>query len=227
MDKNIVYVLSEVAGSMNEIKVHLKLSGKFEIKEALAESDLGRFREKGLIVFDCTLLTEQHFGFVTRMARAVPQAKILVLASQIPLVSYAKLAQFSNLATLQKPCMPREVSEKLLAMATNNFSQDKGAQNRFPRFQTNQPINVLVLNSGLLIPSRMINYSNGGAFFAYRGLGLKVGDRVQVGFTEESGLKFAGVQKLRSRVVWFHNGGDPENPERGVGVQFLGLDSIP
>ena len=79
---------------------------------------------------------------------------------------------------------------------------------------------MMVMRSGLLVPTRMMNYSNGGAFRSYRGISLRISDTIQVGLTDEQSAKAAGVVLFNAKVAWIQGGTDPRDHDRGVGVQF-------
>lgn len=118
---------------------------------------------------------------------------------------------------MQKECPPGALEAILSKIVTKEDIQAA----RFPRFQTDQTVRLMVTATGLLIPTRMKNYSAGGAFLEYRGISLKVGDHIQVAIPAiEEKSRTKARRPFDAKVIWISSGDNPRSPSRGVGIQF-------
>lgn len=225
MEKRALYILSELPATVQDLKVSLQQTGRFQIKDQLAATDLKNFRESGVLIFDCVRMKQVQLQFIKRLVQAVPHAKVLVMAHQIPVLTYQRLADLPNVAALQKPYLDHEMMTAVDSLIGSTWNPLQIPQ--YPRFHTNEHMNVMVVRSGLLIQTRMTDYSNGGAFICYRGISLKVGDQLQVGLTDEYSVQAAGISQLPARVVWLRKDAPEFRGEKGVGVQFVDPKNTP
>ena len=115
------------------------------------------------IIFSCGVMTVDQYATFAIVAKAFPNTQILVLAFEIPVRFYGQIVKFKNTAALQKKHSPDILTAVLKKIAGDEPFDDRQAP-RFPRFKTDQPVRLLVLKTGLMIPSRtQKNYSAGGA----------------------------------------------------------------
>lgn len=215
-------LLISFSGSDGQARRRLEESGAFEVvTRSAAEILTSTPASLGIsgVVFDSGLMTDAEFEVMTKVAKIFESIQVLVLARELPIYNYQKLGNFENAATLQKECETGIFHSVLSKIVT----AEKIEPSRFPRFQTDQGVNLIVLKTGLLVPTQMKNYSAGGAFLSYHGISLKVGDQIQLGIQSRSGeLRRSAVQQMRAKVVWIHQGDGPRSPTRGVGIQFSG-----
>lgn len=206
---------------------------KFEKSTNAFDADFWQKNSFATIVFDCHNLQQQELITMLRLTKIAPEIPLMVLANQISLQSYGCMDLLKDMVALQKPFDPSVFMTLLERVVTRQHFQSA----RTPRFITNQPANMLVIKTGLLIPTRMRNYSSGGAFLEYHGISLKVGDQIklklQYNETDVSNKvdnKGAFKKSLASnkeqypaKVVWIREGEglNDRSPARGVGVQFL------
>lgn len=204
------------------------LQGKpFEIYLAPLEQKLNlstyAAHNYGLAVLDTKSLNQPEINKVLEVANFFKSIFTLVLAEQITIRAYQQLTQIKDLITLQKPFELDLLST--LAGKLMLSSEVPDGRQRFPRFITDEPARMMVMKSGLLITTRMKNYSAGGAFLEYKGISLRPGDRIQVNLLSNDQLQIGSNKTkknllIHAKVVWIKNGDNPRSPGRGVGVQF-------
>ena len=183
-----------------------------------------------LLLFDCDSLTRQQVAWLEHLSRMSNAVPLIILAFEISLYAFQQIAKMNHMVTLQKP-YNEAVFDAILGRL---LASEKDPAARLPRFITDQPVRMLVMNSGLLIPTRMKNYSAGGAFLEYRGISLKVGDRLQLRMdgetvTDADAAAATGKEEtaLQAKVIWIKDGDNPRSPARGVGVQFIDTGAKP
>jgi Tfp pilus assembly protein PilZ len=202
----------------------LSQSGEYQVVHTLtAVLDPRLFEEQSFttVIFDCDILNDKQMTTLRNLSEKIGSAQILILARHIPILAFRQVGTMQNMVALQKPFDEKIFLTVLKGMA----SADPAASlQRMPRFITDQPVRLVVLGTGLLIPTRMRNYSAGGAFIEYNGISLKVGDRLQVNFVGEAApLRPAETIQLKAKVVWIKDGDGTRGSVRGVGVQFLNI----
>ncbi len=171
-------------------------------------------------IFDCNDLNKREFVGVKRTTELIQFAPTLVLATQIALFSFRRISILKNTLTVQKPC-DTQVTITLLERML--IAPDIKTP-RSPRFITDTPVRLMHLKTGLLVPTRMRNYSASGAFFEYKGLSFKVGDPVEINLEKEDPNSLDETLKMRAKVIWLHEGKSGgsvgSSIMRGIGVQF-------
>jgi hypothetical protein len=167
-----------------------------------------------LAVINQTHLDEHSAPPLIKLNRSLPSLPLLVLSQQISIFAYRKIGQLNNFVTLQKPFQDTVFSN----LVQKIISEQPIQPSILPRFVTDEPVRILVLGTGLHLTSRMKNYSAGGAFVQYRGISMKVGDRLRVGFPN-SGDRSESAS-LRGHVRWIKEGDGPSSAMRGIGIQF-------
>lgn len=170
-----------------------------------------------VIIVDCHVFDQAELDYVLKLSGQSPESRFLILADQIALNSYRQANSMNGMVALQKP-FAAMVFETLLSELTNNPNYKPA---RCPRFITDEPARMMVLNSGLLIPMRMRNYSASGAFLEYHGISLKVGDQVKLLLNKAGTVKASSGLNVTAKVIWIRNGDHSRSPIRGVGVQFV------
>lgn len=142
------------------------------------------------------------------------QAPILLAGKQIPVACYQQLAELRRILVVQSPLSP-EAIESLLNKALSGEILEAGS---LPRFLTNQPVRVIDTKTGLMIKTRMRNYSPTGAFLEYTGISMRIGSRLKLEFVNDR----LGSDDVRyeAKVIWIKSGFGTEVC-RGVGVQFF------
>lgn len=180
--------------------------------------------DSNIILYSCDSLDNFQLSWLIPLAKMNPEAQLFILAQQISLFVYQQISIMENIITIQLPCTPKLLGRAIQAHAERSASQSIEPLKKFPRFITDEPVRLMVMDSGLLISSRMLNYSIGGAFIEYNGISMRIGNSLKVNFLNqesESSTKM-GLQ-LNGRVVWIKNSQDPLNDQRGVGVKFFNL----
>lgn len=220
--KNILFICGEFGEINAEIEELLKPVKQYKITFAkhlkVLASPLLHANHYDVIIFNCHCLDKDELAFLLKIANLTENIPILILATQIGIFSYTKVDALQNMVTLQKP-FNRDVFLSLLARAA--FGMDFRPI-RCPRFITDEPVRMIVVKTGLLIPTRMRNYSSGGAFLEYRGISLQVGDLIQISLGSSPSSQMKGNLLMRAKVIWIRDGDHARSPVRGVGVQFLG-----
>lgn len=224
MPKPVALVLNDSIEDGQELLEAVESTGYFETIAARGKFlasiavSLKRYR---LIIFDCDNLGERELSELLQVSELLETShtdgQILVLAEQISIAAYRQVSRMKNMITLQKP-----FSMTIFRSVLGRLSGYGGAEAAsFPRFITDEPVRMVVLKTGLLIPTRMKNYSAGGAFLEYRGISLKVGDTIQLNLGNRESMQKAHGYQLRARVIWIQEGDGPRSASRGVGIQFL------
>lgn len=205
--------------SAAEIEGHLRRDGGHDLHvQSLSDPDSLQSTSSTALILDCKILNDQGLSKLLELRKSLLVDSTLVLARQIPIETYRNLFYLPSTATLQKP-FPFPAFDSALSQLT---SSQPVAPTPFPRFKTDEPVRFVELRTGLIIPSRMKNYSIGGAFLEYRGVSLQPGDNVQIGFSPNQYVLPKNSIQLKARVVWVK--ATTKNIfERGVGVQFLGV----
>lgn len=171
-----------------------------------------------LVMVNCNVLNGSHLSGLLAYAKKSPTSQFLVLASQISIHAYRRVADMTNVITLQMPCEP-SIFEGLLREVTRGM--DLAAQQRFPRFVTDEPARVMVMETGLMIPTRMRNYSVGGAFLEYKGISLKIGHSLDINLSNQENPPSNERLRMTAKVIWIREGDNRNSSSRGVGVQFI------
>lgn len=192
----------------------------FELVQLDKEIGLaGKLREieSDAIVFDSPVLCQYELVVLNEILKIKPKASLIVLADHITIFSYKEIAKFHNTIALQKPMQPA-VFLSLLDKATR---REDVTPDRSPRFIIDEAVRIVAERSGLVVPTRMRNYSAGGAFLEYRGISLKVGDRLSMRMTKIG--KDNEPLDVKAKVVWIREGDSPTSAARGIGIQFLDI----
>jgi hypothetical protein len=197
----------EAAGQYSVVRMNLQ--------EAL-ETGFEDQRRFSATVLNCHFLNTTEFAAVQKLSRTTPNLPILVAARQIALESYRKIDSLHNTVAIQKEFQPEVFTELLERMSKGDGYKPVVS----PRFLTDAEVRVMVLDSGLIIRSRMRNYSSSGLFIEYRGISLKVGDIVRVSVPCPDATETRASLNLKARVVWERKFG-MRSPARGVGLQFI------
>ena len=184
---------------------------------ALRTSTLLKEQTFPCMVFVCDELLEADVEFLQAVSAHPSEMPVLILTPRIGVHLYSQARLMDNMVALQSPC-----DDKIILGIIDKMSAERSF--RFdvcPRFITNEPVRMMVRKTGLLIPTRMRNYSATGAFLEYRGISLKIGDRIQLNL----GTLHAAPKKeqvmVEAKVVWIREGDGLRSPARGVGVQFI------
>lgn len=218
-----VCLIGESSHSSYDIESHLSRLGGYTIRrQHMTRIDFTNPGASDLLVFDSRVLSELHYACLWRVAQEFSEKPMLIMANEIPISVYQRLYSLKNTATLQKPCE----LEYLRAVLETMRARKELLPTRFPRFNTDQAIRIMVMRTGLYLPSRMKNYSAGGAFVEYRGISLCVGDQLKVSFESED-LKSQRKTALSAKVIWIRNREDVQLRGPGVGVQFLQSNTEP
>ena len=219
MSKGDVCLISESAESAKEIEAYLKQIGSFFVRRHhMTKIDFTDPEASQVIIFDSlTAMTQTHFHCLWRVAKQFTTKPTLVIAREIPISIYRHLCLLRNTAALQKPCDPKLFGEYLTKLQTG----EELKPTRYPRFNTDQPIRIMVMRTGLYLPSRMKNYSVGGAFVEYRGISLRIGDQLQVSFEDAEAGRPQKSSIMPAKVMWIRTRENAAEHGPGVGVQFL------
>lgn len=170
-----------------------------------------------VVIYNCDSLGEMQLVFLKKISQALGHRKFLVLARQFSVHAYREVGAIDNMIALQRP-FQMDVFKTILSTI---LSRSEPPSRRFPRFITDEPVRMVVMKSGLLIPTRMKNYSVGGAFLEYRGISLKVGDTLRLGLDPKEQIHPSKTFQLMAKVIWIKNGEHPRSANRGIGIQFL------
>ncbi len=169
-------------------------------------------------IFSCRYFGRFELDAVLRLATNTEQRPILIVAKQIALECYRKIDLLQNTVALQVPFHTEIFTTLLGRICAGREFKPKISS----RFVTNEEVRVLSLETGLMINSRMRNYSSGGVFIEYRGISLKVGERVQISMASQLALEEESHLHLQAKVVRERKIDDnPQSPARGVGLQFV------
>jgi len=172
-----------------------------------------------LAILNLNVLDERLTTQSVKLHKFLPQLPLFVLARQISIFAYRQIGPLDNFVTLQKP-----YQEEMFDSIISRIILEKSVRpSLLPRFVTDEPARMMVLRTGLLVTTRMKNYSAGGAFLQYNGISVKVGDKIQLNF-ETSNVK--PTASIRGEVRWITDGTRPQSPTRGVGVKFTEISTF-
>lgn len=169
------------------------------------------------ILYACDCVNERQLRWILPLAKRSPNSQFLILTDQISLHAYRQVASMENVITLQMP-----VDQNVVKSMIDQFkvlSSVKDSQ-RFPRFITNEPVRMVVMETGLLIPSTMKNYSVNGAYIEYKGIHLRVGHNLKVNLPKQENPLSKKPMQLDGRVVWVREANNNAGSSSGIGVQF-------
>lgn len=224
MQKPVALLLCDAPDQSQELHDALVATELYEVISArgkLLTNLAVSLKKYSLVIFDCDRLGEEELSQLLKISDLMEDGRtsgqILVLAEQISIFAYRQVARMKNMVTLQKP-FSRGMFNAVLAKLAATGNRDDAP---FPRFITDEPVRMVVMKTGLLIPTRMKNYSAGGAFLEYRGISLKVGDTIQLNLGNRDSMQRSRGFQLRARVAWIKEGDGPRSVSRGVGIQFL------
>lgn len=173
-----------------------------------------------LILVNCDVLNAGQLSGLLVYANRNRNSQFLVLARQISIHAYRRVAEMKNIVTLQIPCEP-SIFEGLVREILKGMQL--ATTQRCPRFVTDEPARVMIMDTGLLIPTRMRNYSVGGAFLEYKGISLKVGHSLDINLLSQENPPDEDRLRMSAKVIWLREGDSPTSSSRGAGVQFADL----
>lgn len=189
-----------------------------DISHSFADAINGISKKKyDMVLMNLPFLDDAYTAKLIKLNQFLPKMPVLVLARQIAVECYRAISSLKNLVTLQKP-FHEEVFKAIIDKVNNDNYIDPSI---LPRFITNEPVRLMVYRTGLFIPTRMKNYSSGGAFLEYHGITLRVGDRVQLVFNSQAGERNTKEMNFKASIRWIKDGDGGRSPSRGVGIQFL------
>jgi len=217
MSANAVYLFTGPNEDHREITKRLLQLQIYAVKSIDSFDEIPR-ESRELLVLNYNAIGGEELVSVFQAARALPKARILVAANQIPIAVYKKIVELENAFTLQKPfsrsCLNGVLSKMLVEETDSRASPST-------RFTSHQPVRFVVQRTGLLIHSHMTNYSGTGAYLEYRGISLKIGDDLEIGLDSKDFDHRGERIRFPARVVWISKGLPDKSP--GVGVQFVKL----
>lgn len=170
-----------------------------------------------LVIFNCDHLSETLTNHLLHFASRVVNTQVLLLARQISVYAYRQVGNMTNVLALQVPFEYGLFEEVVRHQLAGGETEGKV---RFPRFVTNEPARMVVMDTGILITTRMRNYSVGGAFLEYKGISIRVGQNVQLSLGQQQDVKLVKSHwQLGAKIVWIRDGVHA-GTSRGVGVKF-------
>ena len=169
------------------------------------------------VLYSCDCVNERQLRWILPFANRNPKSQFVILTHQISIHAYQQVAEMGNLITLQLP-LGEEIMKAMIKQMVNDESVI--ANQRFPRFITDEPVRMVVMETGLLIPSRMKNYSVSGAFIEYKGIHLRVGHTLKVNMPKQENPSTKKKLQLDGRIVWVRGGEGKVGASNGIGVQF-------
>lgn len=174
------------------------------------------------VLYSCECVNERQLRWILPFAHKNPKSQFIILTQQISIHAYKQVTEMGNIITLQVP-----LGDQLIRGMINQLIADSSlvATQRFPRFITDEPVRMVVMETGLLIPSRMKNYSASGAFIEYKGIHLRVGHTLKVNLPKQEHPPTKKSLQLDGRVVWVRSGEAHSGASSGIGVQFTSLDA--
>lgn len=170
-----------------------------------------------LVIFNCTHLSESLTNHILHFASRVRNTQVLLLARQISVYAYRQVGQMRNVLALQVPFEYSLLEEVIRQQLAGSSSE---AIFRFPRFVTNEPARMVVMDTGILVSTRMRNYSVGGAFLEYKGISVRVGQNVQLSLGQQEAKQASAHWQLGAKIIWIRDEGSKAGVARGVGVKF-------
>lgn len=163
---------------------------------------------------------ESTFAHDVRRLRARIRSPLLIATKQLAVPAYQELSEVRGLVIVQEPfgtnALPGLIEKALQGKLLTRQCA--------PRFLTNEPVRVLDQKTGLILQSRMLNYSPTGAFLQYAGISLRVGSRLRLDF-ESTGDMRTKQHSFDAKVIWIKDA-TTGGKERGVGVQFMSEVSL-
>lgn len=170
------------------------------------------------VIYACESINEDQLRWILPLAHRNPRTQYLILTKQIPIHAYRQVAVMENVITFQLPMSDETLSAVVSQISNFNALESK---TRFPRFITDEPVRMVVMETGLLIPSRMKNYSTSGAFIEYKGINLRVGNNLKVNLPSQEDPDSKKSLQLDGRVVWVRLDDTKAGTSTGIGVQFV------
>jgi hypothetical protein len=212
-------ILSEHSEATDNIEAELRLGGFSDIKTM---SYISFLRHHSSIAPDLIISTRSEINFLeaqrlVMVASSLKQFKFLVLVRQPSLLACRRLSEIQNIATLQIPCETAVFQKAIKEIVNKPLGRNLIGSSRF---QTDEPVRMIAMDTGLLIQTRMKNFSGTGAFLEYRGISLKVGSRLSINFVDQEGVGNNKGLKLNGRVVWVQHKGSDQAPLKGIGIEF-------
>ncbi len=177
-------------------------------------------QEYAVVIFHCESLNERHLGWLLPFAQRCKNSQFLILSKKISIHAYRNVSMMKNLIAVQIPCSD-ELLLRLVQQIGNEISVPE--QNKFPRFITDEPVRMVVMETGLLIPTRMKNYSTSGAYLEYKGISLRVGHNLKVNLINQENPPSKKSLQLNARVVWVKEENRRSGRTSGIGIQFIEL----
>ena len=187
---------------------------KVYLRDVTSEFKTSRY---DFVLYACECVNERQLRWLVPFAKQNPHSQFIVLTQQISIHAYRLVASMGNIITLQLP-----LSEEILKNIVGHMTAPSASSDihRFPRFLTDEPVRMVVMETGLLIPSRMKNYSVSGAFIEYKGIHLRVGHNLKVNLPQQVNPDTNKKLQLDGRVVWIR-AGENRSSSSGIGVQFI------
>ncbi len=210
--EKIILIADENSPVREQVTALVKSRTPYELVIFEFDNDLQNALKKTdatVVVFDCQVMDKYEVALMKLISQIKSDVRFIVLADQITIFSYRQIDFIKNSVTMQKPLQPY----LFLSLLEKAVVDEPFHSTRSTRFYIDESVRVLAEKSGLMIPTRMRNYSAGGAFLEYHGISLNVGDKLHLRFKERMALK--------AKVVWIQDGVHARSPTRGVGVQFL------
>lgn len=170
------------------------------------------------VIYACDCINEHQLRWILPLAHRNQRSHYLILANQISIHAYKKVSVMENVVTLQMPLADDVLLGMILQLSGQQLLE---AKSRFPRFITDEPVRMVVMETGLLIPSRMRNYSMSGAFIEYKGINLRVGNNLKVNLPKQEDPESKKSLQLDGRVVWVRLDQTRSGTSEGIGVQFI------
>ncbi len=174
------------------------------------------------VLYSCDCVNERQLRWIMPFANKNPKSQFIILTEQISIHAYKQVTEMGNIITLQVP-----LGDQVIRGMIKQLLHDSSlvATQRFPRFITDEPVRMVVMETGLLIPSRMKNYSASGAFIEYKGMHLRVGHTLKVNLPNQEHPPTKKSLQLDGKVVWVRSGEAHSGASTGIGVQFTSLDA--
>ncbi|MBL7671194.1 MAG: PilZ domain-containing protein [Bdellovibrionaceae bacterium] len=219
MKENRVIIVDTLDESTDHFIESLHEAGATHIETLLARDLLQRdhIHTANLFLLNCGNLSEAMMSGLLVFAGKNPTSQVLVLAHGISFYAYRQVAAMKNIFILQRPFDPTifdSLAKKMLSKQSTDLV-------RHSRFVTNEPARMMVMETGLLIATRMRNYSVGGAFLEYKGISLRVGHNLHLSLLNQESFDSKDRFQLNARVRWIRDGDNPLSSARGIGVQFI------
>ncbi len=174
-----------------------------------------------IVLYHCECLNEDQLNWLLPLAQNNVKSRFLILAQQISIHAYRHVSSMKNLVTLQMPCSEALFQRVIEEVLYGSYDHDR---KKFPRFITNEPVRMVVMETGLLIPTRMRNYSMTGAFLEYKGFSLRVGHNLKVNMINQENPPSRTSLQLDAKVVWVREEEGRAGKTNGIGIQFLDMN---